>query len=73
MGAWIMIPTIKIHNAKTNEIIEREMNNEELEAHNLRQIEMQEQVEKIRLKDAEKTALLARLGMTADEAKLLLS
>lgn len=68
-----MIPTIKIHNAKTNEIIEREMNNEELEAHNLRQIEMQEQVEKIRLKDAEKTALLARLGMTADEAKLLLS
>jgi hypothetical protein len=73
MGAWIMIPTIKIHNAETNEIIEREMNNEELEAHNLRQIEMQEQVEKMRLKDAEKTALLARLGITEEEAKLLLS
>ncbi len=68
-----MIPTIKIHNAETNEIIEREMNNEELEAHNLRQIEMQEQVEKMRLKDAEKTALLARLGITEEEAKLLLS
>jgi hypothetical protein len=34
---------------------------------------MQEQVEKMRLKDAEKTALLARLGITEEEAKLLLS
>ena len=73
MGAWIMIPIIKIHNAETGEILERELNAEELEAHNIRQIQMQEQVEKIRLKDAEKTALLERLGITEEEARLLLS
>jgi len=73
MGAWIMIPIIKIHNAETGEILERELNAEELEAHNVRQIQMQEQLEKIRLKDAEKTALLERLGITEEEARLLLS
>ena len=73
MGAWIMIPIIKIHNAETGEILERELNAEELEAHNVRQIQMQEQLEKIRLKDAEKTALFERLGITEEEARLLLS
>ena len=73
MGAWIMIPIIKIHNAETGEILERELNAEELESHNVLQIQMQEQLEKIRLKDAEKTALLERLGITQEEARLLLS
>ena len=65
-------PTIKIHNTETDEIIEREMNSEELawfEAVNA-PYEPTEQEAKAA---ADKAALLAKLGISADEAKLLLS
>lgn len=65
-------PTIKIHNTETDEIIEREMNAEELawfEAVNA-PYEPTEQEAKAA---ADKAALLAKLGISADEAKLLLS
>jgi hypothetical protein len=58
------------HNAQTGEIIEIELTPEEIAnklAHD-ESIRTQEQ-EKI----SSKAALLARLGITADEAKLLLS
>ena len=66
-------PIIKIHNATTDEIIEREMNKEELA-----QIQIDAANEQTRQAEAEakataKAALLDRLGITADEAKLLLS
>ena len=67
------MPLIKIHNIETDEVIEREMNEQELKAH-------EEHVQaSLLLKEAEttkaieKAALLAKLGITADEAKLLLS
>ena len=66
-------PTIKIHNATTGEIIEREMNKEELAQ---LQIDSADEARKLAAAEAKaeaKTALLDRLGITADEAKLLLS
>lgn len=66
-------PTVKIHNATTDKIVEREMNDEELQAHN-------EQLAKIAADQAEaeakataRAAILDRLGLTADEAAILLS
>ena len=64
---------VKIHNVETGEIIEREMTSEELA-----QFEKDKLNAAIR-KQAEleaantKTALLEKLGITEDEAKLLLS
>jgi hypothetical protein len=65
-------PFIRIHNVETDEIIDREMNDAEFAqyeadqaAHAARQAEAEAKV-------AEKQALLDRLGITADEAKLLL-
>ena len=66
-------PTITIHNAETGEIIEREMNATELaqlEADKADSVLVRETKAQ---KAADKEALLAKLGITADEAKLLLS
>ena len=65
-------PIIKIHNAETNEIIEREMNDEELQQLLIDKAERQTALSKEKAKIAAKTELLQRLGITEDEAKLLL-
>ena len=65
-------PLIRIHNCETNEIIDREMNDTEFaqyEADKATELAKQAEAE---AKAAEKQALLDRLGITADEAKLLL-
>ena len=63
---------IKIHNVTTGEIIEREMNAGELQEYNLaRENSATEQAEAA-AKATARAELLARLGITADEAKLLL-
>lgn len=64
---------IKIHNVTTGEVIEREMNAAELKEYNLAQeISAAEQAE-AEAKADQKAALLNRLGITEDEAKLLLA
>lgn len=65
-------PTIKIQDIETGEIIEREMNAEELAQ--LKADLQTAEAEKIAeaTKAARKAALLAKLGITEDEAKLLL-
>jgi hypothetical protein len=66
-------PTIREHNLETNEIIDREMTAAELaqwETDKAAEISKQEAEAQ---KTAEKAALLAKLGITDDEAKLLLS
>ena len=65
--------TIKIHDLATGQEIEREMNAEELAQYEADQVAeiSREQVELT--KAADKAALLERLGITQDEAKLLLS
>jgi hypothetical protein len=66
-------PTIKIANSETGEEIEREMDALELEQHKKDQEEAQAQANAVTVKATEKAALLAKLGITPDEAKLLLS
>ena len=66
-------PMIRIHNTETNEVIDREMNAAEFAQYKTdEQLEAARQAE-AEVKATEKAALLVRLGITADEAKLLLS
>lgn len=64
---------IAIHNADTGEIIEREMTNAELAQHQADLDAMQQRKADQIAKETAKTALLDRLGITAEEAKLLLA
>ncbi len=65
-------PMIRIHNLETNEIIDREMTADELAIHEeSHRIDAQRKLEE-NAKAADKAALLAKLGISEDEAKLLL-
>jgi hypothetical protein len=66
-------PIIKIVNSLTGEEIERQMNAEELAQYNLDVAASETQLKAQETKAAEKAALLAKLGISDDEAKLLLS
>ena len=61
-----------ILNCETGEVIERELNAKELAQYEADQAAQAAQAAAEAAKAAEKEALLARLGITADEAKLLL-
>ncbi len=65
-------PMIRIHDLSTDEVIDREMNNDEFaqyEADQALQATAQAEAE---AKATAKAALLTRLGITAEEAQLLL-
>ena len=65
-------PTIRIHNIETNEVIDREMNDAEFaqyEADKTAQASEQAQAQE---KAIARAAILDRLGITAEEAQLLL-
>jgi len=64
---------ITIHNAETGEVIEREMTKAEADQLNADRAETKARAEAEAQKATEKAALLAKLGITEDEAKLLLS
>lgn len=66
------MPTIKIHNITTDEIIEREMNAEELVEWQAEQDLAEAATAAKAEAEAARQALLDKLGITADEAKLLL-
>lgn len=66
-------PQIQIHNAETGEIIIRDMNAKELAIYNKETAEFNAVQTEIAEKATAKAALLTRLGITSDEAKLLLS
>lgn len=66
-------PMIREHNSETNEIIDREMTDEEFAAFEAGKAEFETQIAAEAAKAAEKAALLAQLGITEDQAKLLLS
>ena len=63
---------VRIHNIETDEIIDREMNDAEFAVYEADQAAEAERIAAEAAKAAEKEALLTRLGITADEAKLLL-
>ena len=66
-------PMIRIHNTETNEIIDREMTEKEYSDYLAVQAAQVESDKAEAKAEADKAALLAKLGITADEARLLLS
>jgi hypothetical protein len=66
-------PTITIHNTETNEIKTREMDNAEFEQYQIDLTDMQTKQAEAETKAAAKAALLVQLGITEEQAKLLLS
>lgn len=66
------MPNIKIHNVTTNEIVEREMNAEELAQLEIDKAKAEAEAARQAEAEAARQALLDKLGITADEAKLLL-
>ena len=67
------MPTIKIHNATTGEVIEREMTEAELEQFETDQEAIAAELNAKDEAAKSKVALLNRLGITEEEAKLLIS
>ena len=65
-------PMIRTHNSATDEIIDREMNDSEYAKYQADQVAETERLAAEEAKAAEKTAILARLGLTADELKTIL-
>jgi hypothetical protein len=65
-------PLIEIHNITTNEVINREMTDAEFEQYQLDLAKTTAQYEAKIQAEAKKAALLERLGITAEEATLLL-
>jgi len=66
-------PTIRIHNVTTNEVFDREMDDAEFEAYQDRQKQYLMEQAETKAKASAKADLLKKLGITAEEAVLLLS
>lgn len=65
-------PMIRIHNADTGEIIDREMTDEELFQNNLDVARLQSEIAEMETRAELKANLLERLGITEAEAQALL-
>ena len=63
----------RIHNIQTGEVIERELTAEALAIRETRFLELQKAEQAAAQAAAAKAALLAKLGITEEEARLLLS
>jgi hypothetical protein len=66
-------PMISIHNIETDEVIDREMNDAEFAQYQVDQTAEAIAHAEAKIKDTAKADLLAKLGITAEEAVLLLS
>ena len=66
-------PIIRIHNVETNEVIDREMNDAEFAQYQADQAAQATAQAEAEAKATAKAALLTQLGITAEQAKLLLS
>jgi hypothetical protein len=65
-------PMVRIHNTETNEVIDREMNDEEFAQYEAdKAIQAAADAAKAKA-EIDKAALLARLGLTEDELKTIL-
>ena len=65
-------PMVRIHNIETNEIIDREMNDEEFAQWELDQSVLVAAAEAKAKAEMEKAVLLKRLGLTEEELKTIL-
>lgn len=66
-------PMVRIHDISTDEVIDREMNDQEFSEWQAQQAENAKQEAEAQAKAEAKAALLAKLGITQEEAQLLLS
>jgi hypothetical protein len=66
-------PMVRIHNTETDEVIDREMTDAEFGEYQADQKAQAAALLESQAKAATKSALLDRLNLTEDEAKLLLS
>jgi len=66
-------PIVRIHNQETNEVIDRKMNDAEFAQYEIDQAADVARKAEAEAKAATKAALLNKLGITAEEAALLLS
>ena len=65
-------PIIRIHNVETNEVIDREMNDQEFAQYQADQTAEAARQAEAEAKAAQRQALLNRLGITEEEARILL-
>jgi hypothetical protein len=66
-------PLVRIHNTETDEVIDREMNDAEYAEYKADKAKHEAITADAEAKATAKAALLDRLGISEDEAKLLLS
>ncbi len=66
-------PMIRIHNTETNEVIDREMNDAEFAIYEAEQAAYATIRAEAEARATAKAALLTQLGITEEQAKLLLS
>ena len=65
-------PMVRIHDLATNEVIDREMNDAEFAAYEAEQAAEAAKQAEATAKAAQRQALLNRLGITEEEARILL-
>jgi predicted metal-binding transcription factor (methanogenesis marker protein 9) len=65
-------PIIRIHDLKSDQIIDREMTDDEYKVHQQKIDKYNAEQAEAEAKATQKAALLERLGITEDEARLLL-
>jgi hypothetical protein len=65
-------PIIRIHDLSTDTVIDREMNDDEFAQYEAEQAELETLQDEAEAKATARQAILDRLGLTADEAALLL-
>jgi hypothetical protein len=65
-------PMVRIHNSETNEVIDREMNDDEFAQYEADKAARIAADAAVAQKAADRAALLAQLGITEEQAKLLL-
>ena len=65
-------PMIRIHNTETDEVIDREMNDAEFAEYQAEKAAQAILKAEVEAKETAKAAILNRIGLTADEAQLLL-
>jgi hypothetical protein len=65
-------PMVRIHNTETDEIIDREMTDDEFANYQAEQAEYAAKKAEAEAKATARQAILDRLGLTADEAAILL-
>ena len=65
-------PTIRVHDVELNEIIDREMNDDEFAQYEANQAADAAKLLQIQEKAIAKQAILDRIGLTSDELKTIL-